>query len=603
MRGRGREREWRYGNQNRNRREVTFFVANLPEEATITTLWKEFKKFGSISDAYVAKKKDVGGNYFGFVRMVGITNLSEVLKGMNEVKIQQAKVQVSLAKYDKNNQKLSHEAGGLHANPRRPVTKQSGQNFDPSTSRVQPGKSYRDTTGYEKIPDKVVVGKSINVEGEGPLYPRHRLGRSIIGVAKDLRALCNTRRMLEEGGYKDAVISYIGGFKVLVTVKDPECARVIVRERGPLWSNIWEDAWVWNGEDIPLDRIVCIKVTGAPLLLTEDSLFDRVGSLFGRVIRSSDFSWENTDWSEGTCHVLTTQMPRIDEYVNLLWKGKSYRIWVSEVKKNWSPTFYGMEESEVGQSEDQNSQRNEEWEEGEVRMEDSPENEDVQNPAEFQQTARGESLRVHGDSMEVDKSHGEVGNSGGIDGAEYTEVGPINQVGDGYCGPSDPPPTPFGPEGDNGPNFISTLGKRGRVLRSPPSEGSTQGPTVRMFQPHTDNRLHNLDLNSPPPVRLSCSSPVGSAAQGLGEEGGSERPSAQGLGEEGGSERPSRVNVEPREGAQGSDTTRDGGLSVDNQVEIDLTIRAGSLIGVQLGGFEGQVKELVIEDGEQVVSS
>ncbi|MFS7947498.1 putative nucleotide-binding alpha-beta plait domain superfamily, RNA-binding domain superfamily [Helianthus anomalus] len=64
---------------------------------------------GVVKNAYVAKKRDVNGNYFGFVRLEGVGDVENTLQGMNGVKIFKAKLSVSLAKFDKEHNKFKQQ--------------------------------------------------------------------------------------------------------------------------------------------------------------------------------------------------------------------------------------------------------------------------------------------------------------------------------------------------------------------------------------------------------------------------------------------------------------------------------------------------------------
>ncbi|XP_021974861.1 probable splicing factor, arginine/serine-rich 4 [Helianthus annuus] len=86
--------------------EMTFLVQNLPNRVSKTLLWRAFQPHGFITDAYVARKKDSSGNYFGFVRYVVAEKVDLVLQAMNTVRIFEAKLNVSLAKYDKNHNRF-----------------------------------------------------------------------------------------------------------------------------------------------------------------------------------------------------------------------------------------------------------------------------------------------------------------------------------------------------------------------------------------------------------------------------------------------------------------------------------------------------------------
>ncbi|MFS7977642.1 hypothetical protein Hanom_Chr10g00906411 [Helianthus anomalus] len=56
---------------------------------------------------------------------------------------------------------------------------------------------------------------------------------------------------------------------------------------------------------------------------------------------------------------------------------------------------------------------------------------------------------------------------------------------------------PIGPDVDTRPTPTVNLGKRSRDERSPPSVGSIQGPTQRLFSNLDRNTSEPLDLNTP----------------------------------------------------------------------------------------------------------
>ncbi|MFS7971404.1 hypothetical protein Hanom_Chr09g00832441 [Helianthus anomalus] len=56
---------------------------------------------------------------------------------------------------------------------------------------------------------------------------------------------------------------------------------------------------------------------------------------------------------------------------------------------------------------------------------------------------------------------------------------------------------PIGPDVDTRPTPAVNLGKRSRDERSPPSVGSIQGPTQRLFSNFDRNTSEPLDLSTP----------------------------------------------------------------------------------------------------------
>ncbi|GKB50107.1 RNA-directed DNA polymerase, eukaryota, partial [Tanacetum coccineum] len=77
---------------NRKRRDhrnttISFFFTNIPSRWNETALWKTFTKYGRISDVYIAKKKTVMGQDFGFTRFTNICNLKSFETLLNTITI------------------------------------------------------------------------------------------------------------------------------------------------------------------------------------------------------------------------------------------------------------------------------------------------------------------------------------------------------------------------------------------------------------------------------------------------------------------------------------------------------------------------------------
>ncbi|KAJ0626074.1 putative RNA recognition motif domain, nucleotide-binding alpha-beta plait domain superfamily [Helianthus annuus] len=324
--------------------EMTFIVQNLPDRTTKMVLWRAFQPYGFVSDAYVARKKDKRGNSFGFVRYKGVENLDVTLAGMNTVKIFEAKVLVSLAKYDKNHNKFVYTSkfvGEKIWRPKDPA--QSYQCNKENTFRnaeIREGQSFASLFHKDnQVPS--TGAKTILVENKGSKYPLHCMGRSIHGIVKDINTLKGLNSLLNNGGLTDYGLSYVGGFNVLVTLGNPRIVNEVMANKSDCLVSVFSQFKVWKGEDIPLDRIVTLRITGVPVHLRDNVLFDQIGGLFGRVVQESAFSWLGSNNDENTVLVLAPPGKRIEESVVLRWEGRSYIIWVSEDFTVWKPEIEG----------------------------------------------------------------------------------------------------------------------------------------------------------------------------------------------------------------------------------------------------------------------
>ncbi|KAJ0536688.1 putative RNA recognition motif domain, nucleotide-binding alpha-beta plait domain superfamily [Helianthus annuus] len=95
-----------YYNGGQDQNVTTFYVGNLPGEISKSLLWKAFQPHGIVKDAYVAKKRDARGNFFGFIRLQGVVNMERTVKSMNTVTIYEAKLKVFPAKFGKGNKRV-----------------------------------------------------------------------------------------------------------------------------------------------------------------------------------------------------------------------------------------------------------------------------------------------------------------------------------------------------------------------------------------------------------------------------------------------------------------------------------------------------------------
>ncbi|KAF5764850.1 putative RNA recognition motif domain, nucleotide-binding alpha-beta plait domain superfamily [Helianthus annuus] len=304
-------------NDFRNGRPVTtFFVTNLPEGVTQSLLWTAFMPHGVVKDAYVAKKRDARGNFFGFVRIEGVREMEKALKGMNTIKIYDAKLAVSVARFGKH-QKYNGQPSGY-----RPFEHQHKVN------NVQPARVYIPKPVLNKgLFSEVVTGtrvdascskKTLVVEDRATLYPDHCIMRSVIGEVRNVKAFGSINYMLKASGFANCSVGYIGGLKVMIVFKDKKSAVEFVSMKKEIWEEALTSAVLWEGQQVDFERVACLKMVGMPLQLRDSKFFDRVGELFGNLVSSSEFSWHQVDNATGFSWVLTTVAKRIDEEVEVV---------------------------------------------------------------------------------------------------------------------------------------------------------------------------------------------------------------------------------------------------------------------------------------------
>lgn len=127
--------------------------------------------------------------------------------------------------------------------------------------------------------------------------------------------------------------------RVMLVFNNLDQAMDFMKNHGQSGEKFLKDVSIWDGQEVPFDRVAGLKVVGLPIMLRDSTNYDKIGEIFGEKICSSNFSWKDTDNSTGDCFVLTKVVGWIQEEIIVKWKGKSYPVWVSEERKTWVPSF------------------------------------------------------------------------------------------------------------------------------------------------------------------------------------------------------------------------------------------------------------------------
>ncbi|KAJ0714174.1 putative RNA recognition motif domain, nucleotide-binding alpha-beta plait domain superfamily [Helianthus annuus] len=536
--------------------ELTFIVQNLPDRATRMMLRRAFQPFGFVSDAYVARKKDKKGNFFGFVRYKGVENVEMTLAEMNTVKILEAKVTVSLAKYDKNHKQFIYTSKIIGEKAWRP--KDSSNMAPPNrygafnkSVTTQAGRSF---ASLFKNDDQVQHSdaKVVEVKVKGSKYPLHCMNRSIHGVLKELGSLKSLEITLSRRGLNNFGLSYVGGLNVLLTLGNPELVREVMANFSAVLSDVFSAFNVWRGDEIPADRVVSLRIAGVPVHLRDNSVYDMIGGLFGKVVQESSFSWSVSDNSEGSVLVLVPLGRRIEESVVINWQEKRFVVWVAEDVMAWKPDMSG-DSCSVGEDPGSSSSEEpdnvsvaggdeevvnmvDEVEEGEIRspVRKSPVPEECSRPPSdppSDPVIDRSPLRVNLDAeksrdmfvdIEEPVSIGVHGLHGEHD-VSIPEILAANLNGSGPRAKGVNNNHIVDHSAKDGPTPLTGLGKRNRADRSPPSSGSQQGPPLKSFFQDPTPEDISFDLNRP-----SLSAENSAGGEILGEQLGESilRPSS-----------------------------------------------------------------------------
>ncbi|KAI3802224.1 hypothetical protein L1987_30354 [Smallanthus sonchifolius] len=91
--------------------------------------------------------------------------------------------------------------------------------------------------------------------------------------------------------------------KCLVSLNSQKLVKEFVLKED-LWRDRLTSVLVWDGQEIPYERVVKLRMEVLPIVLRDENTFREIAGDFGKVIELFEFTWEPFDVSAGTCLIL-----------------------------------------------------------------------------------------------------------------------------------------------------------------------------------------------------------------------------------------------------------------------------------------------------------
>ncbi|CAI9267059.1 unnamed protein product [Lactuca saligna] len=82
-----------------NRAITTLYVSNISDGFNYKDVWDIFMEFGKVIDVYIARKKDISGSNFAFIRFKGIKYIEELEMKTGNVKCRKCILKVNETRF------------------------------------------------------------------------------------------------------------------------------------------------------------------------------------------------------------------------------------------------------------------------------------------------------------------------------------------------------------------------------------------------------------------------------------------------------------------------------------------------------------------------
>jgi hypothetical protein len=125
------------------KRYVSFYFTNFPPLISYFNLRKGFEVCGILEDIYVANKRNIHGEVYGFVKFSNVKDVNKLLKALNVVCFGNYRVQARVGRFDRNDtgdeNKLRKETGDTPSADAEVVVTSPVKEGDDTTEGVRVG--------------------------------------------------------------------------------------------------------------------------------------------------------------------------------------------------------------------------------------------------------------------------------------------------------------------------------------------------------------------------------------------------------------------------------------------------------------------------------
>ncbi|KAL7161390.1 hypothetical protein ACSBR2_041948 [Camellia fascicularis] len=276
-------------------------------------LFKLFMKFGVVKDVFIPfKRRKVTKSRFGFVRFDCQVAANIAIQKANGLWVDDRSLQVKFVDYDR-----SKKVELL----RRP---QSGDQRINGRGSELGKRSFMEAL-QGMAAEKTSMTIPVNEDGHGWLL------ESVIMRLKIEVSIHSIQKVLNEKGLGQIMVRCGGGRDVVLTFKSQEIMKVsfgLIKECFDEWCE-WIVVWE-PGLHIQQARCVWPRCFGVPLNVWNRYTFNRIGTIWGNVIRLEEDIFQPSSFCYGKVCVATKSMEYINTTIILECKGSSYPVLLCE---------------------------------------------------------------------------------------------------------------------------------------------------------------------------------------------------------------------------------------------------------------------------------
>ncbi|GKC60330.1 nucleotide-binding alpha-beta plait domain-containing protein, partial [Tanacetum coccineum] len=190
---------------------TSIYVTNFPESFSAKDLFNSCKVYGHVVDSFIPSKRSKAGKRFGFVRFINVFSVERLVNNLCTIRVGRLKFHANIARFQrapisaKNNQPI---IAAVSNRSRSYVPEKDVGSDAAKKSYVHVAKGGSQSSKEDCSQPALVLDDSC--------FRNQDYSLSLIGKLKALDSLPNLNKILEEEGFSDINICYMGGFWVML---------------------------------------------------------------------------------------------------------------------------------------------------------------------------------------------------------------------------------------------------------------------------------------------------------------------------------------------------------------------------------------------------
>ncbi|GKD17256.1 RNA-directed DNA polymerase, eukaryota, partial [Tanacetum coccineum] len=189
--------------------QITFYFTNFPTNWDHTVKKEVFSRYGPVEDVYIARRRNVYGKRFGFVRFTGIVNPTSFGLLFNTMLIGTQKITCHVARHQRKPDGLNN-----FAPVKNTFTHNTSKKFHPITPKLVSSSSKSNADYVNGAKHQSPPSHSITEP------PKPDTNHSIIAELNSFDCASNTHNIISDEGFCDFSMKYLGGLHILIQLPD-----------------------------------------------------------------------------------------------------------------------------------------------------------------------------------------------------------------------------------------------------------------------------------------------------------------------------------------------------------------------------------------------